>query len=468
MKKLALIIGVSEYQPGLNLLPGVVKDVEGMQRVLRHPNLGGFDEVKPLINPDATEMQEAIETFLSDCTKDDLALLFFSGHGLKDDVGDLFFATRTTRKTAKGELLKASTVSASFVRHCMDNADCNRQVLILDCCFSGAFPYGKTSSEPIDLQALLGGEGRAVLSSSTSTQVSLVDQQGSDLSLYTRFIVDGIELGAADTNRDGSISVVELHDYAKLKVRASTRAMKPEIYLSGEAHTIVIAKTPVFDAKLIYRREAEYLVRQGQTALDGSFSDLARNFLNVLREHLTLTIEVATAIETDVLKPYQEYREKRQHYHEIFTHVAQRRKEGDEATRHVLIRLQDILGLGTEDVAAIEAAALEKLSPQASTDSAQEAISIASTPADLERSPKQVKHPSKSTKSSKARPIKFALAGVGVSVLSATTGIYFRLYKPLPLPIQVQNVLDQVSDSLNRQTRQVQEKQLVINSKLGF
>jgi hypothetical protein len=38
MAKFALLIGVSEYQSNLlNPLPGVLKDIEIMQRVLQHP-----------------------------------------------------------------------------------------------------------------------------------------------------------------------------------------------------------------------------------------------------------------------------------------------------------------------------------------------------------------------------------------------------------------------------------------------
>jgi hypothetical protein len=44
MGKLALLIGVSEYQPGLNPLPSAVKDVEAMRRVLTHPEIGNFAE----------------------------------------------------------------------------------------------------------------------------------------------------------------------------------------------------------------------------------------------------------------------------------------------------------------------------------------------------------------------------------------------------------------------------------------
>lgn len=37
MAKVALLIGISEYEPGLNPLPNAVKDVEAMQRVLVNP-----------------------------------------------------------------------------------------------------------------------------------------------------------------------------------------------------------------------------------------------------------------------------------------------------------------------------------------------------------------------------------------------------------------------------------------------
>jgi Caspase domain len=44
MAKYALLIGVSEYQPGLNTLPGAVQDVKAMQRVLQHSDMGDFAE----------------------------------------------------------------------------------------------------------------------------------------------------------------------------------------------------------------------------------------------------------------------------------------------------------------------------------------------------------------------------------------------------------------------------------------
>jgi uncharacterized caspase-like protein len=103
MAKVALLVGVSEYEPGLNPLPGAVKDVDAVQEVLLHPEIGGFAEsdIVLLKNPERQNMEMAIETLFSGRQKDDLVLLYFSGHGIKDDRGRLYLATRTTRKQLK-------------------------------------------------------------------------------------------------------------------------------------------------------------------------------------------------------------------------------------------------------------------------------------------------------------------------------------------------------------------------------
>ena len=53
MAKLALLIGISDYQPGLNALPGAVQDVKAMQRVLQHSEMGDFGDadITVLENP---------------------------------------------------------------------------------------------------------------------------------------------------------------------------------------------------------------------------------------------------------------------------------------------------------------------------------------------------------------------------------------------------------------------------------
>jgi uncharacterized caspase-like protein len=63
MAKVALLIGVSEYEPGLSSLPGAVKDVEALREVLLHPEMGGFaaSDITLLKNPERQDVEEAIE-----------------------------------------------------------------------------------------------------------------------------------------------------------------------------------------------------------------------------------------------------------------------------------------------------------------------------------------------------------------------------------------------------------------------
>jgi tetratricopeptide (TPR) repeat protein len=350
MAKLALLIGVSDYESGLNPLPGAVRDIAAMQQVLQHPEMGGFDRVNILPNPEPTKMQEAIESLFSDCAKEDLALLFFSGHGIKDDSGRLYFATRATRKNPKGELVKATAVPAGFVQDIMGNSRCKRQIVILDCCFSGAFSEGMMAKDDdsVDVQTQLGGEGRAVLTSSTSTQYSF-EQQDSDLSVYTRYFVEGIETGAADLDGNGSISIDELHEYTRKKVQEAAPAMRPKIYAVEEGFKIRLAQAPTNDPQLSYRREVERFASQGELSTIGRFT------LDAYRQELMLSPEVANTIEAEVLKPYQEHQRKLQQYKQVWQQASEREQPLSASTRGELKRLQKVLGLRDEDIALLTA-----------------------------------------------------------------------------------------------------------------
>ncbi|WP_257237212.1 caspase family protein [Nostoc sp. 'Peltigera malacea cyanobiont' DB3992] len=42
MTKVALLIGISDYEVGLNPLPASVKDMQAIAKVLQHPEMGDF------------------------------------------------------------------------------------------------------------------------------------------------------------------------------------------------------------------------------------------------------------------------------------------------------------------------------------------------------------------------------------------------------------------------------------------
>ena len=351
-KKVALLIGVSQYQPGLNPLPAAVKDVEALREVLINPKMGDFADadVQVLKNPQVQEMREAIEKLFSDRHKEDLLLFYFSGHGIKDEKGKLYFATRYTTKN-NGRLQKYSAVAASYLHEHINDSRSQRQIIILDCCFSGAIAKGMTVKDDgtVNVKEQLGGEGRAILTSSSSTQYSF-EQENSELSIYTRYLVEGINTGAADKDGDGYISIDELHDYANSKVQEASPAMTPKFYPVEQGHKIFLAKSPQDDPKLKYRKKFTEIAQEDE----GNISFLNRIYLNQLRNNLSLSADEVSEIEFEVLQPYRQRQEKLQKYEEALSELIEQEYPISEKNRQGLKRLQEAYNLTDEDIASIE------------------------------------------------------------------------------------------------------------------
>ncbi|MBW4610247.1 MAG: SUMF1/EgtB/PvdO family nonheme iron enzyme [Hassallia sp. WJT32-NPBG1] len=364
MAKVALLIGVSEYKHGLNPLPSAVKDVEAMQRILANPEMGNFAEadIKVLKNPQPDDIAYAIYHLFADRQKDDLLLFYFSGHGIKDDRGKLYLSSCGTKKQ-NGKLVTPSALAASVLHDNINDSRSQRQVIILDCCFSGAIAQGMTVKDDgsVNVQEQLGGKGRAILTSSTSMQYSF-EQEGSELSIYTRYLVEGIEKGAADKDGDGWISVDELHEYASSKVQEASPAMTPEFYPVKDGSKILLAKSPKDDPKVKYRKEVESRMNRGK------FSIPARRLLNSLRLKLKLAPEVADAIEAEVQQPYQEYQRKLAEYEETLLEAIEAETALSETTLNDLRDYQQHLGLRDEDIASIEERIVGQRKPNASSD----------------------------------------------------------------------------------------------------
>ena len=353
MAKVALLVGVSEYEPGLNPLPAAVKDLDAMKEVLLHPDMGGFAESDILLlkNPNRQEMEESIETLFANRHRDDLVLLFFSGHGIKDDAGRLYLGTSKTRKTPQGDLVRSSAVPANFVHENMSRSRSKRQVVILDSCFSGAFAEGLSAKDDgtVDIRTQLGGEGRAILTSSSSTQYSF-EQEGEELSLYTRFLIEGIKTGEADLDGDDVVSIDELHEYASRKVREVKPELKPEIYAIREGFKIRLCKVPQGDPHERYKKEVARCGRRGELTI------VSRSILDTWRLKLGLSVDAAKALENEVLEPYRrDFQQKLRRYKQTVTDVLQRDGSINDNTRHELQQLQQVLELRNEDTVPIEA-----------------------------------------------------------------------------------------------------------------
>ncbi|MCB9756286.1 MAG: caspase family protein [Myxococcales bacterium] len=299
-RRIALLVGISEYGPGFNPLPSSERDIKALGAVLRSPERGQF-EVFELTNPDPQRLREAIEDVLVSAGRNDMVLLYYSGHAVKDARGRLFLASPQTRKTGDGELQQSTAVPSEFVHDCMDRSRCRHQVVILDCCFSGAFAEGLSAKDDrtVDVKRHFGGEGRAVLTSSTSMQYSF-EREGSALSVYTRFLVEGIRSGAADLDSDGWISTDELHEYARRRIAETCPSMRPRIFPVREGYKMHVSRAPVLDPTLRYRREVE------KASKGGEISEIGRQILRAVQQELQLNNRDARLIEDQVLAPIRD------------------------------------------------------------------------------------------------------------------------------------------------------------------
>ena len=231
ISKFALIIANTEYtDPGLAQLTAPGKDAKEFGRVLDSPELGAFDDVIILLNENESKVSETIDYFFSLKKPDDLLLLYFSGHGVRDENGSLYLAVRNTNRAR----LRSTAIKSDFIREAMDESRSRRQILILDCCNSGAFAQGtkgETGGSVGTAKAFEGtGYGRVVLTASDSTQFAwegdkVIGEETSN-SLFTHFLVKGLE-GEADRNGDGKITVDELYDYAYERIVSRTPKQTP-------------------------------------------------------------------------------------------------------------------------------------------------------------------------------------------------------------------------------------------------
>jgi hypothetical protein len=246
-KRSALLIANSQYKdPALRKLHSPDEDASSLERILKDKKLGGFGSVSVLRDMPAHIIANNIEAFFSRRDHEEVLLLYFSGHGIRDDEGHLHLAASNTEL----RLLDSTSVSSTSINRHMRRSLCGRQVLILDCCFGGAFAKGMVAKAPakVETQEYFRGRGRVILTASDEMQYAF---EGSKLhgktapSVFTKALVEGIETGEADDDNDGDITIDELFKYAEKKLARSPARQQPlkyDLELSGE---IILSRSPI-------------------------------------------------------------------------------------------------------------------------------------------------------------------------------------------------------------------------------
>jgi hypothetical protein len=223
-------------------------DVSRFKQILEDPSIGGFDAVFTLINCRLDEVLRAISRLFRESVHDDLALLYFSGHGVRDAYGRLYLAVNSTH----WDDLPSTAVEAGWLRERMNDSESRRQILILDCCHSGAFYEGARDalgSAVLTEQTFAPrGYGREVLTASTATQLAfegdkLIGDATVQVGTFTHFLIEGLQSGEAGGENE-VVTVQQLFDYAAPRVREADPRMLPQRWVDRQSSPLVLARNP--------------------------------------------------------------------------------------------------------------------------------------------------------------------------------------------------------------------------------
>ncbi|MFI6071501.1 caspase family protein [Actinoplanes sp. NPDC051343] len=251
--RLALVVTVDRHDdPGLRDLAAPSADAAALAEVLGDESLGGF-RMEFLHNPTSWTTCEKIDALLADRRPSDLVLLHFSGHGLKDLDGELYLAATNTVP----DRLASTAVEAAWISRMMQRSRAQRVVLLLDCCYGGAFERGvlARADARIDVgdrfrPARLGeSRGRVVITASTAMEYAFEGAGVSEgrparPSVFTAALAEGIRTGEADRDRDGFIALDELYDYVYDRVRERSGHQTPCKWEFGTRGDLYVARSP--------------------------------------------------------------------------------------------------------------------------------------------------------------------------------------------------------------------------------
>lgn len=240
-RRRALLIGCGTFDhPALSQLLTPAPNVEDLCVLLRDSGVGRFAQAdaRVLIDQASYEVRLAVEEFFRGAARDDLLLLYYAGHGITDDeFGELSLACRNTDPA----LPDATALPASTLTRYLDQTQARRVVVILDCCYSGAFTYG--APEPAAATLLRGrGGGRVILTAGGSSEHAWESEARSGRrrnSDFTHVLLIGIRTGEADLDGDGEVSVDELFTYARDRMVADGASSAPRRFWGLDERAVI-------------------------------------------------------------------------------------------------------------------------------------------------------------------------------------------------------------------------------------
>jgi hypothetical protein len=248
-------VGVNQYRaPDMNLTYAV-PDAQQVAAVLNSNPLFGRKDVNVLLNQQATlrNIQAAVELMERRATPNSYSVLYLSGHGSRDQAGHFryiphdFDPANPAATAVSGEALYARLKKMP-----------GRVFLILDACHSGSAGWTKTHFVKPDTT-----NQTVIISSSLARELSL-ELPAFKNGAFTQAFLEAMG-GAGDANKDGTLTLQEMHNYVYTRVAQITKGQQHmKTFVPTVAHggmtLAVVPRPPVAAAAIVW---------QGQETLPG-------------------------------------------------------------------------------------------------------------------------------------------------------------------------------------------------------
>ena len=193
-RHVALVIGNSAYT-ATSPLRNPVNDAREMEKLFKEL---GFNEVRVLLDADQAQMLRALNAFANLAREADVAVVFYSGHGMELEGGNYLIPVDAALKYEKSG--RDESVSLDHARRAASGAR-RLSMVIVDACRNNSFPTtgrsGAKGMRPVSDADRLTGE--VVVYSTAPGRIAL-DGTG-DLSPFTEALVRLLRAGPNEDAR---------------------------------------------------------------------------------------------------------------------------------------------------------------------------------------------------------------------------------------------------------------------------
>jgi hypothetical protein len=185
-RRLALVVGNQAYP--WKPLTNPVNDARAVARALEQDGFARRD-IRVVLDAGQTELRRSVREFVESVKPGDLALVYYSGHGVEVKGSNYLLPVDLPSDATEG-YVQDEAVSAQRVLRDLEDQGARVRVMILDACRDNPLRAAKSTRGGL---APMEGKGTLVVFATEAGQTAS-DNRGENNGLFTRYLLDGLRM----------------------------------------------------------------------------------------------------------------------------------------------------------------------------------------------------------------------------------------------------------------------------------